>query len=105
MGGLKGNRGIKGAVGRASRFRNEGWGPAAALAALWLLAFWPVARAGYAGIGDGLNHFYRLVGFEHLLRQGSWVPRWGADLGFGYGYPLFNYYPSFTYYLGAFFHT
>ena len=76
----------------------------AALGALWLLAFWPVARAGYPGIGDGLNHFYRLVEFEHLLRQGDWFPRWAADLGYGYGYPLFNFYPPLTYYLGALFH-
>ncbi|MEP7359926.1 MAG: 6-pyruvoyl-tetrahydropterin synthase-related protein, partial [Anaerolineales bacterium] len=92
-------------MSRPRRFSSITWGALAALAALWLLAFWPVARAGYPAIGDGLNHFYRLVEFEHLLRQGIWFPRWAADLGYGYGYPLFNFYPSLTYYLGALFHS
>ena len=75
--------------------------PAVALAALTLLAAWPVLRAGYPSIGDGLNHYYRLVEFAHLLRQGVWFPRWAPDLAYGFGYPLFNYYPPLTYYLGA----
>jgi hypothetical protein len=77
--------------------------PAASLAALALLAAWPVLRAGYPTIGDGLNHFYRLVEFEHLLGQGVWFPRWATDLGYGYGYPLFNFTPPLSYYLGALF--
>jgi hypothetical protein len=76
----------------------------AALGAVAVLAVWPVLRAGYPAIGDGLNHFYRLVEFEHLLAHGEWFPRWASDLGYGYGYPLFNYYPPLTYYLGALLH-
>ncbi len=78
-------------------------GPEVALLALGALAVWPVVRAGYPVIGDGLNHFYRLVEFEHLLQHGVWFPRWATDLGYGYGYPLFNYSPPLTYYLGALF--
>ncbi|MCC7361868.1 MAG: hypothetical protein IT317_20460 [Anaerolineales bacterium] len=78
---------------------------AAALAALTLLTVWPVLRAGYPSIGDGLNHYYRLVEFAHLLRQGVWFPRWAPDLAYGFGYPLFNYYPPLTYYLGALLHA
>lgn len=77
---------------------------ALALAALTLLAAWPVLRSGYPTIGDGLNHYYRLVEFAHLLRQGVWFPRWAPDLAYGFGYPLFNYYPPLTYYLGALLH-
>src|SRR5579859_3391816 len=78
-------------------------GPVLALAALGVLAAWPLVRAGYPTIGDGLIHFYRLVEFEHLLQSGAWFPRWATDLGYGYGYPLFNYYPPLAYYLGALF--
>lgn len=78
--------------------------PALALGALTLLAAWPVLRSGYPTIGDGLNHYYRLVEFAHLLRQGVWFPRWAPDLAYGFGYPLFNYYPPLTYYLGALLH-
>jgi len=77
---------------------------AGALGGLVVLAVWPALRAGYPAIGDGLNHFYRLVEFEHLLAQGAWFPRWATDLGYGYGYPLFNFYPPLTYYLGALLH-
>lgn len=71
------------------------------LAALCLMAFWPVARAGYPTIGDGLIHYYRLVEFAHLLQAGVWFPRWASDLAYGFGYPLFNFYPPLTYYLGT----
>ncbi len=79
--------------------------PLLPLAMLCLLAFWPLLRAGYPTIGDGFIHFYRLVEFDHLLHQGIWFPRWATDLGYGYGYPLFNFYPPLVYYLGAFFHA
>jgi hypothetical protein len=78
--------------------------PFIALLSLSLLAVWPIVRAGYPSIGDGLNHLYRLVEFDHLLRNGVWFPRWATDLGYGYGYPLFNFYPPLVYYLGALFH-
>jgi hypothetical protein len=78
--------------------------PFIALLSLSLLAVWPIVRAGYPSIGDGLNHLYRLVEFDHLLRNGTWFPRWATDLGYGYGYPLFNFYPPLVYYLGALFH-
>ena len=76
-----------------------------ALAALAALAVWPLLRAGYPAIGDGLNHFYRLVEFEHLLAHGAWFPRWATDLGYGFGYPVFNYSPPLPYYLGALLHA
>src|SRR6266851_4261139 len=85
------------------RFGAEPVAAAASVAAIAALAVWPLLRAGYPAIGDGLNHFYRLVEFEHLLQHGVWFPRWATDLGYGFGYPLFNYSPPLTYYLGALF--
>ncbi len=79
--------------------------PWLALVGLTGLAVWPVARAGYPAIGDGLNHLYRLVEFDHLLHGGVWFPRWATDLCYGYGCPVFNFYPPLVYYLGALFHT
>ena len=72
------------------------WGLPLALAGLTLLAAWPLLRGGYPSIGDGLIHFYRLVQFDHLLRSGVWYPRWATDLGYGFGYPVFNYYSPIT---------
>src|SRR5947207_944375 len=85
------------------RFSAEPFAAVASVAAIAALAVWPVLRAGYPGIGDGLNHFYRLVEFEHLLQHGVWFPRWATDLGYGYGYPLFNFAPALAYTLGALF--
>lgn len=37
------------------------------------------------------------------LRDGMFPVRWVADLGYGYGYPLFNFYAPFAYYIGGIF--
>ncbi len=89
---------------QAARWWRTAWS-LLSLSALALLSVWPLLRAGYPTIGDGLNHFYRLVEFDHLLRQGVWFPRWAPDLAYGFGYPLFNYYPPLTYYAGALLHA
>lgn len=75
------------------------------LTGLALLAAWPLLRVGYPTIGDGLNHYYRLVQLDHLLRSGVWYPRWATDLAYGFGYPVFNYYSPLAYYLGALLHA
>jgi uncharacterized membrane protein len=35
------------------------------------------------------------------ISGGMFPVRWVADLGFGYGYPLFNFYAPFAYYVGS----
>lgn len=79
--------------------------PVLPLLALIALSVWPIMRAGYPLIGDGGNHLYRLVEFDHLVRHGVWFPRWATDLCYGYGCPLFNFYPPLVYYLGALLHA
>jgi len=46
----------------------------------------------------------RLFEMDKALRAGQFPVRWVEDLGFGYGYPLFNFYPPFVYYLGEIAH-
>lgn len=46
----------------------------------------------------------RLYEMFLVITQGQIPPRWVPDLGFGFGYPLFNFYPPFVYYLGAVLH-
>ena len=46
----------------------------------------------------------RLQQLDKSLMAGQFPVRWVEDLGFGMGYPLFNFYPPFTYYLGEVFH-
>lgn len=81
------------------------WALVGALAGLTLLAAWPLLRLGYPTVGDGLNHLYRLVELDSLLRAGVWYPRWATDMAYGFGYPLFNYYSPLAYYAGALLHA
>lgn len=50
------------------------------------------------------QHIARLYLLDQGIRQGDLFPRWVGILGFGYGYPLFNFYPPLIYYLGELFH-
>jgi len=50
------------------------------------------------------QHITRLYLLDQGIKQGSWYPRWVSGLGFGYGYPLFNFYPPLIYYVAELFH-
>ncbi|MBN1260797.1 MAG: hypothetical protein JXB35_08965 [Anaerolineae bacterium] len=54
---------------------------------------------------DGVFHLYRIAQLDHAIRNGVLYPRWLTDLGFGFGFPLFNYYTPLGYYLALPFHT
>lgn len=66
-------------------------------------AIQPLFHSGFFPMHDD-EQIARLFEMVKVLAQGQFPPRWVPDLGFGYGYPLFNFYPPFVYYLGAFFH-
>ncbi len=46
----------------------------------------------------------RLYLLHKGLTQGTLYPRWVDELGFGFGYPLFNFYPPLVYYVAEGFH-
>ncbi|MBI3762043.1 MAG: hypothetical protein HY260_09315, partial [Chloroflexi bacterium] len=54
-------------------------------------------------VGDGPNHFYRLIELDWALRHGVFYPRWMPDMGYGYGMPVFVYYPPLAYYVAEVF--
>ena len=58
---------------------------------------------GYFSMHDDMQ-FMRIYQMDKCFKDGQIPCRWVPDLGFGYGYPLFNYYPPFSYYLGEIFH-
>lgn len=50
------------------------------------------------------QHIARLFLLDKGIHQGYVYPRWVNWLGFGYGYPLFNFYPPLVYYVAEIFH-
>lgn len=59
------------------------------------------------------SHFYpmhddeqigRLYDLDQSIKAGHIPPRIVPNLGFGYGYPFFNFYPPFAYYVGEVYH-
>ncbi len=62
-------------------------------------AFATLFFQGYFNHHDDLQ-FMRIFEMEKCFRDGQIPCRWVPDMGFGYGYPLFNFYPPFPSYLG-----
>lgn len=53
---------------------------------------------------DGLHRLHRLIEFDQAVRHGVLFPRWTPDLNYGYGYPVFNFFPYADYYLPELLH-
>lgn len=63
----------------------------------------PLFHKGYFPVHDD-EQVGRLIEMDTALKDFQIPPRWTPNLGFGYGYPLFNFYPPFIYYVGEVFH-
>ncbi len=63
----------------------------------------PLVHPGFFTIHDD-EQIGRLYDLDKTVKAGHIPPRLAQDLGFGYDYPLFNFYPSFVYYIGELFH-
>lgn len=67
------------------------------------LMFWmikPLFVSGYFPMHDD-TQVARVVVMGRALRQGQFPVRWVSDLGYGYGYPLYNFYGPLPYYVGG----
>lgn len=63
----------------------------------------PLLKPGFYTVHDD-QQFARLYQFDKSIKSGQFPVRWVQDLGFGFGYPLFVFYPPFVYFLGEAFH-
>jgi len=63
----------------------------------------PLFTPGFFPMQDD-EQIGRLYEINKDVIAGQLPPRLAQDLGFGYDYPLFNFYPSFVYYVGEVFH-
>src|SRR3989338_8869606 len=66
-------------------------------------AFIRILNNQYFSIHDD-QQIARLFLLDQGLKQGYLYPRWVDGLGFGFGYPLYNFYPPLIYFVGELFH-
>ncbi len=66
-------------------------------------SFMSLLNWGYFSMHDD-QHIARLFLFDKALKEGNIYPRWVDGLGFGFGYPLFNFYPPLIYIIAEVFH-
>ncbi len=64
----------------------------------------PIFSHSYFTMHDD-QHVARLYLLDQAINQGTLYPRWVDQLGFGYGYPLFNFYPPLIYYVAELFRS
>lgn len=65
-----------------------------------VLAFKTLFFTGYFNHHDDLQ-VMRIFEMEKCFKDGQIPCRWVPDMGFGYGYPLFNFYPPFPAFVGV----
>lgn len=65
-------------------------------------AFSVLLQKGYFSMHDDLQSMRQLE-LDKCFHDGQFPCRWVLDMGYGYGYPLFNYYPPLPYLVGQVF--
>lgn len=68
---------------------------------LSFIAIKPLLAPGFFPMHDD-TQVTRVFEMSKALRDGMFPVRWSMDLGFGYGYPIFNFYAPLSYYVGGF---
>lgn len=67
---------------------------------LSFLAFKSLIVPGFFSMHDD-TQVTRVFEMAKALADGMFPVRWSMDLGFGFGYPIFNFYAPFAYYIGG----
>ncbi len=73
------------------------------MAVIIALSYWsykPLLASGFFPMHDD-TQVGRVVVMGKALLNGQFPVRWISDLGYGYGYPLFNFYGPLPYYIGG----
>ncbi|HUQ85047.1 MAG TPA: hypothetical protein VM077_01875 [Candidatus Limnocylindrales bacterium] len=76
------------------------------LVVIVILSYWsvkPLFQTGFFPIHDD-EQVGRLYDLHIAVQSGHLPPRLSQNLGYGYDYPLFNFYPSFIYYIAEIYH-
>jgi hypothetical protein len=67
-------------------------------------AFFALTKPGYWNMHDDMQ-MIRQLEMEKCFKDGQIPCRWTPDLGYEYGYPLFNFYPPMPYLVGQIYRT
>ncbi|MEK7092150.1 MAG: 6-pyruvoyl-tetrahydropterin synthase-related protein [Patescibacteria group bacterium] len=73
-----------------------------AILVLSFFAVFSLTSSGYFPMHDDTQPS-RVYQMQKSLSEGQFPVRWVGDLGYGYGYPIFNFYAPLPYYIGAVF--
>ncbi len=74
---------------------------------LIVLSFLPVISLFNPGLPithDGQDHVARIANFYQNLSEGNLIPRWGANLNWGYGHPILEFLYPLPSYIASIFH-
>lgn len=72
---------------------------------LTLFAWVPLLSPTYfMGAHDAHHSLFFPIQFDAGIRDGFWLPRWGADFAHGYGYPIMVFYAPLSFYIWESFH-
>lgn len=77
--------------------------PYVVVIALVVFTILPLFNSSFFTMHDD-EQIGRLYELDQTLKAGNIPPRIVPNLGFGYGYPFFNFYPPFAYYVGEVFY-
>jgi hypothetical protein len=69
-----------------------------------LLPLWALLVPGLPLTHDGQDHVARIANFYQSLAEGNIVPRWAANLNWGYGHSILMFLYPLPSYIASFFH-
>ena len=84
-----------------SRLSDKSWLPLGLCILLAAPATWWLTQVDFFASHDGDLHRWRIWEFWQIWQSGQVPVRWSADLGYGFGSPLFTYYNPLAYLLGG----
>ncbi len=71
---------------------------------LSLIPIFSLFHSGLPWTHDGQDHVVRIANFYQNLLDGNLIPRWGANLNWGYGHPILEFLYPLPSYLASLFH-
>ena len=81
------------------------WAELLLILALGLVIIAPLLRPGYPwGAHDARHDVYFIQQYDKAVREGIWLPSWGPDWAFGYGYPFWIVYGRLATFAGELLH-